>query len=308
MCFLILIGLPGCGKTTFCSYLANCLEDSKHVVDPPFHFLVHVCYDKIINTSDNVPWNEARRKIASTIDEMTGKLKNTKDPQLVVNEYNMNIIVNKAAVSTRSLILIVIDDNMYYRSMRYQYYQIARTHQTSYCQLYLKCDVNTCLARNFERQTNHKIPEDVVLKMAGNLEEPNACNNYWEINSICISSDKPYNHNSLDPLYAIIMAAFSHPVKPVPENLHKEQSQFICSSNIIHQADLALRRIIGNLLRENTAYDHKQMQQLSTDLKIKKQDLLQKLKLGELQLPKEIIEGTEVNSGAIYSFFLKQMI
>ncbi|GLG93230.1 Biotin--protein ligase [Gryllus bimaculatus] len=222
MCFLILIGLPGCGKTTFCSYLANCLEDSKHVVDPPFHFLVHVCYDKIINTSDNVPWNEARRKIASTIDEMTGKLKNTKDPQLVVNEYNMNIIVNKAAVSTRSLILIVIDDNMYYRN-------------------------------------------------------------------------KPYNHNSLDPLYAIIMAAFSHPVKPVSENLHKEQSQFICSSNIIHQADLALRKIIGNILRENTAYDHKQMQQLSTDLKIKKQDLLQKLKLGELQLPKEIIEGTELS-------------
>ena len=39
----------------------------------------------------------------------------------------------------RTRVLVVVDDNMQYRSMRYRCFQLARRHRAAYMQLYVRC-------------------------------------------------------------------------------------------------------------------------------------------------------------------------
>ncbi|XP_065602493.1 L-seryl-tRNA(Sec) kinase [Cyrtonyx montezumae] len=125
---------------------------------------------------------------------------------------------------TRPLCL-VLDDNFYYRSMRYEVFQLARkfsieingrhyfrselrglpsggsaflhglgrtavrccipADSLGFCQLFLECPLELCLRRN--RLRGRPVPEGTVRRMAQRMEAPEPEKNPWERHSLILS-------------------------------------------------------------------------------------------------------------------------
>lgn len=74
--------------------------------------------------------------------------------------------------------LLVIDDNMYYTSMRYAVYQAVRARSAGFATMMLQCDVDTAQERNRSRRTSTVHP-DVICRMAARIEPPRPDKNGW---------------------------------------------------------------------------------------------------------------------------------
>ncbi|XP_014649560.1 PREDICTED: L-seryl-tRNA(Sec) kinase [Ceratotherium simum simum] len=155
-------------------------------------------------------------------------------------------LLTKTAVS-RPLFLI-LDDNFYYQSMRYEVYQLARKYSLGFCQLFLDCSLETCLQRNDQRPRT--LPAETIHLMGRKIEKPNPEKNAWEHNSLTIQSPSCSAEASLQ-LTDLLLTALENPVKYVEDNVEqKETDRIICSTNILHQADQTLRRIVSQTMKE----------------------------------------------------------
>ncbi|VFV38423.1 l-seryl-trna kinase-like [Lynx pardinus] len=145
-------------------------------------------------------------------------------------------LLTKTAVS-RPLFLI-LDDNFYYQSMRYEVYQLARKY----------CSLETCLQRNSQRP--QALPAETIHLMGRKLEKPNPEKNAWEHNSLTIESSECSSEASLK-LTDLLLTALENPVKYIEDNVEqKEADRIICSTNLLHQADQMLRRIVSQTMKE----------------------------------------------------------
>ena len=98
-------------------------------------------------------------------------------------------MLNHPSCSDLNLPLVVlIDDNCYYSSMRYEYHQMARKFKTGFCQLTLQIEVNEALQRNEKRED--RVPCDVIKNMAAKFEAPNPLTNSWERFSFALECDQ----------------------------------------------------------------------------------------------------------------------
>ncbi|VFV38424.1 l-seryl-trna kinase-like [Lynx pardinus] len=155
-------------------------------------------------------------------------------------------LLTKTAVS-RPLFLI-LDDNFYYQSMRYEVYQLARKYSLGFCQLFLDCSLETCLQRNSQRP--QALPAETIHLMGRKLEKPNPEKNAWEHNSLTIESSECSSEASLK-LTDLLLTALENPVKYIEDNVEqKEADRIICSTNLLHQADQMLRRIVSQTMKE----------------------------------------------------------
>uniref|UniRef100_G1PYM2 Phosphoseryl-tRNA kinase n=1 Tax=Myotis lucifugus TaxID=59463 RepID=G1PYM2_MYOLU len=143
----------------------------------------------------------------------------------------------------------VRDDNFYYRSMRYEVYQLARKYSLGFCQLFLDCPLETCVQRNGQRPG--ALPAETIRLMRGKMEEPNPEKNAWEHNSLTVRS--PACSAVASPeLTGLLLAALENPVNRVEDNEIQpcESDRIICSTNTLHQADQTLRRIVSETMKE----------------------------------------------------------
>ncbi|XP_078291049.1 L-seryl-tRNA(Sec) kinase isoform X2 [Panthera onca] len=155
-------------------------------------------------------------------------------------------LLTKTAVS-RPLFLI-LDDNFYYQSMRYEVYQLARKYSLGFCQLFLDCSLETCLQRNGQRP--QALPAETIHLMGRKLEKPNPEKNAWEHNSLTIESSECSSEASLK-LTDLLLTALENPVKYIEDNVEqKEADRIVCSTNLLHQADQMLRRIVSQTMKE----------------------------------------------------------
>lgn len=145
-------------------------------------------------------------------------------------------------------LFLILDDNFYYQSMRYEVYQLARKYSLGFCQLFLDCSLETCLQRNGQRP--RPLPAETIHLMGRKIEEPNPEKNAWEHNSLTIQSPACASEPSPE-LTDLLLTALENPVKYVEDNVEqKETDRTICSTNILHQADQALRRIVSQAMKE----------------------------------------------------------
>ncbi|MBZ3869836.1 L-seryl-tRNA(Sec) kinase [Sciurus carolinensis] len=155
-------------------------------------------------------------------------------------------LLAKTAVS-RPLFL-VLDDNFYYQSMRYEVFQLARKYSLGFCQLFLDCPLETCLQRNGQR--SQALPPEVIYTMGRKVERPNPEKNAWEHNSLTIQSPACSSETSLE-VTDLLLTALENPVKNVEDNMEqKEMDRIICSTNILHKTDQTLRRIVSQTMKE----------------------------------------------------------
>lgn len=73
---------------------------------------------------------------------------------------------------------ILIDDIMYYRSMRKKVYQIAREYNSRFIIIYAYTSLENCLLRNLNRPEETRVSEEVIIIITKNKNYNNYyCNN-----------------------------------------------------------------------------------------------------------------------------------
>ncbi len=77
-------------------------------------------------------------------------------------------------------VVIFVDDNFYYGSMRYEYFQLAKKFETGYCQLHIEATIEECLIRNRSRDEADRVPDEVIEQMAKKFEPAKPFENSWE--------------------------------------------------------------------------------------------------------------------------------
>ncbi|NWH81545.1 PSTK kinase, partial [Piaya cayana] len=176
---------------------------------------------------------------------------------------------------------LILDDNFYYRSMRYEVYQLARKYSLSYCQIFLDCPLECCLQRN--RLRSNPVPDETIRLMARKIEMPDVRKNAWERNSLILRSSDSAPEDEYQ-IIGLLASALENPVKPNEENTEqKEADRAACAASTVHQADQACRRIISQAMKD--AKDHNvlpsMMKSLAEELNRLKAEFLEDLRQGD---------------------------
>jgi tRNA uridine 5-carbamoylmethylation protein Kti12 len=185
---------------------------------------------------------------------------------------------------------ILIDDNNYYKSMRNEFYQIAKSHKLGFVVLYPNTPISVCQERNLCRA--NQVPASVILGMSEKLEEPNTLQNPCDLISLQIADVKdPCTHQLIQ---STIEYSLKNPVdiNPPPDRSTEiARDQRICQENEIHQADQVLRKWISTEL--NLASFRLKMgdkRRFSEELALKKAAVLGQLRSGELKIRADVLD------------------
>uniref|UniRef100_A0A8C0VC84 Phosphoseryl-tRNA kinase n=1 Tax=Cyanistes caeruleus TaxID=156563 RepID=A0A8C0VC84_CYACU len=175
-------------------------------------------------------------------------------------------------VSASRPLLLLLDDNFYYQSMRYEVYQLARKYSLGFCQLFLECPLECCLQRN--RLRSDPVSEQTIQLMARKTEMPDLRKNAWEQHSLilsssdCISEDKYVTGLILEFSLSAIFSG---------------RTRAICAASTVHQADQACRRIISQAMQDAKGKNvlPSEMKSLAEELNKLKAEFLEDLRQGK---------------------------
>ncbi|NXU00334.1 PSTK kinase, partial [Buphagus erythrorhynchus] len=187
----------------------------------------------------------------------------------------------EARAASRPLLLL-LDDNFYYQSMRYELYQLARKYSLGFCQLFLECPLECCLQRN--RLRSDPVPEQTIQLMARRIEMPDLRKNAWEQHSLilnssdCISEDEYVTGLILEFSLSAIFSGRSFLLY-----LHSEAARAICAASAVHQADQACRRVISQAMQDAKGKNvlPSNMRSLAEELNKLKAEFLEDLRQGK---------------------------
>ncbi|GLV33147.1 Phosphoseryl tRNA kinase [Carabus blaptoides fortunei] len=248
ICLVVLIGLPGAGKSHFCKYFLEHYATSSDIV------VTHVSFDQIEHETDRRDYKPFRTDIQERV---------------------VTLLENKMKDNAESKWIVLIDDNMYYRSMRRSYYNVAKRYRIGYCQVHVICNINIAKERNNLRIEN-KVPLEVIEEIDGKLEPPGE--NNWEKYSCELYSHNEYCERDLTNIWHTIQLAMQNPVQAEVQLPMIEHTP-----SVIHEIDLVLRKIIGEKLKMLIQTGNKKrVESLSKELMCKKKYILSGLRNGDI--------------------------
>lgn len=298
MCLVVLMGIPCSGKSFFRLRLEKYVKGKNNSVLGSV-LLCSICYDdytKVRNPQwylDSAKWKEERFKVFTVARNMLSYfLEGRKTPFGV---YFPNITIVNEGIANPDCIIVVIDDNMYYRSMRYEYFKLARTLKISFIQIYLAARLEDALKYNKLRSIEMQVPEDVIESMFDKIEPPQA-KNTWESNSIQASSLR--NKCEIDSLicevFICIKKILSNPIQcdELENSTAKQTSRMITDSNCLHKIDNALKKIVAVLIKEEIKKNNNKIYEISKRLSDKRLGLLKEIKEGSVILPIDLTKPT----------------
>ncbi|XP_030132439.4 L-seryl-tRNA(Sec) kinase isoform X2 [Taeniopygia guttata] len=185
-----------------------------------------------------------------------------------------------AGAASRPLVLL-LDDNFYYQSMRYEVYQLARKYSLGFCQLFLECPVECCLQRN--RLRSDPVPEQTIQLMARKIEMPDLRKNTWEHHSLILNSSECVSEDD-EQIMNLLATALENPERPNEEDTEqKEAARAICAASAVHQADQACRRVISEAMQDAKGKSllPSEMKSLAEELNKLKAEFLEDLRQGK---------------------------
>lgn len=293
VCLLVLSGLPGCGKSSFSDLFSKYLA-TKNIAS------VHVCYDDLIGLDEQADmrtelgaWKAERKKIVAAVEELIKLSILGQKGTDVENSYIEKINI-KELIKTSVKTVVLIDDNNYLSSMRYEYYQVARDLRLGFAQLHFTCDVELALKFNSNRSGVYEVPEEVIKNMSTKMEPPNPLSNKWEAFSFSIPVLENVSHN-LDLILSIVDSAIANPATPVETVSEevREKDRVACSASVIHQVDKHLRVMVNKRIIElkTKGLDKEEMRKLSHNIYSVKGEVLEDLKTGFSKLDKEVVNA-----------------
>ncbi|XP_016977177.1 L-seryl-tRNA(Sec) kinase [Drosophila rhopaloa] len=235
ICLVALIGLPGAGKSSLCTWLLG-QQAALRVCH-----IVHLCYDDFLDVrpSAQLLYKEQRKLIFKVIEQLITAIQEDNDwpPQV-------RRTTSSGDRSSRGH-LILCDDNFYYRSMRNKLHQLCRNAGCVFGQIYISSPLKSCLQANSTRSTSSRVPEGVVRQMNERLEPPGS--EAWESNSITLD-----DLDAAGPaLLAFISSLLDMPAKKASSPPNRQPQD----QSLAHSLDLLLRTRIGALLQGLTQED-----------------------------------------------------
>ncbi|XP_046635296.1 L-seryl-tRNA(Sec) kinase-like [Daphnia pulicaria] len=267
-CIVVLLGLPASGKSWLAGRLCSFLTENNCIVN--------------CATFDTIVSLEKQAEIAvSSSSEMTKhyrrEMKDTVESFLKVPNPSSKKCV------------VIVDDNNYYRSMRYEYHQLAAKFYTGYLQIYVKCEVSEALLQNSSRPQSSRVPDIVITQMNTKFEDPCEA---WE-NSLTIGHIDLNDTEILNKIWIHIQNAVDSPVSTLKtleeKKLASEQSKLISNHNILHNIDKALRKRLNQCIRERK--EEKNARVLAAQLNDTRQSILEGIKTGAIAIPTDILKA-----------------
>lgn len=180
-----LCGLPGAGKSTLARHvLAVGAERLRAALRVQGLRLWHLCFDdalaalqKEAGASDFDPelWHRARELALHAVHALFLFRSGTKALEAIARS---SMAGNAEAASCIDIVLL--DDNMHYRSMRRAYYKVAREAQLAFCTICLPLPVDEAVARDARRSPPHHVGRATIEVMAEALQWPDPDRFPWE--------------------------------------------------------------------------------------------------------------------------------
>lgn len=295
---VVFLGLPGAGKSTLCKELFQSVENkaNSNTIN-----LIHVCFDELIPLSlqekfvlmkqskledenEGESWKSTRHDVYNKVDRLVECLRNNTTDLDILELFG---IVEKQDANVDYVILL--DDNFYYRSMRYEYFQLARKHNIGFCQCYLQCTTEIAIHQNLSRDI--QVPTAAIETMAKNLQPPQPQELTWEFNTVVISLKSP---DRTDAIWDIIEKSLELPVQPlVNRDLEIAEARLRCSLSVAHQADLILRSLVGTLIKEakaNKDFPTTKLPEFSRKVNSGRQSIIVAIREGSLRFPSHLAE------------------
>ncbi|KAL1245230.1 L-seryl-tRNA(Sec) kinase [Trichinella spiralis] len=229
----IVFGIPACGKTSLCKRIVDFFNaDESNRSD--IH-VVHICYDEILEHAKlcTNQWKSMRNMILDSVDAVA----------VDADIWNKIVALVPNFDATWSKIIFLIDDNMYYRSMRFSYYRLARKHQFGFCQLYMQCDLERALIQNRGRKPDAVVSDETIKRMAEKIQIPAE---KWEENSYTVIVDNSDSEVHLSKIGNFLLESFSKFLPELSEDVNNDKMTYNIESctNRMHRLDLLLRGII----------------------------------------------------------------
>ena len=236
-------GLIGTGKSYLCKKL--CDASTSH----PFH-VWHYDYDKAVeamsSTTNNADvksydveaWRRTRERALDFVTNLIDGVPPS-SPETFIRHVRSS--------SKRHVVLL--DDNMYYRSMRYEFYSLCRQRHAAFAQLHVVASEKVAKKRNESRE--NPIPEQVCARLTSLCEFPDPKSNTWEMNTVVADSSE-----SSKEIFRKLLLAWRNPPPPLPteEELAELKSRLEAARaatlrNAVHVTDKVLRKRIGEIMR-----------------------------------------------------------
>ncbi|KAM9462990.1 L-seryl-tRNA(Sec) kinase [Clarias gariepinus] len=309
VCVCVLCGVPAVGKSTLTHTLSEALhthgwtsvtvsydqllpEETLHLHTP------HRDEEEEEAARAETGWKQHRQAVLECVDgllqELTADTPHTHTGsggggsvferfKVAMEEQQIHSVLQDTHSSPQRLVLL-LDDNFYYHSMRYQVFQLARRRSAGFCQLYLRCPLELCLHRN--RVRGQLVSDDVIIEMAKRIEPPNSEKNPWEKNSVTVDTTHTVTHTHIQELLQVIFSAVENPLSPVQDDSEqREADRQLCACSVVHQVDQVCRRLVSQAMITARACTQsaEDLKSLARALSEEKSRFLQELRAQVLQ-------------------------
>lgn len=268
-CIVVLLGLPASGKSWLTERLCSFLTNNDSLVKC-------VTYDKIVSIEE-----QAKIALLSASDMTKNYRKEMKN---IVESFLHSVDSLKKNV-------IIVDDNNYYRSMRYEYHQLATKFSTGYLQVYVQCEVSLAVFNNSRRPEKNRVPDAVITQMHSKFEVPSEP---WE-NCLAIQSVDLSSPTILDTIRNRVHEAISNPIITLEQLETKKclalQSKMLNDRNIVHNMDKVLRKAVGERIRQRK---EENSHVLAAQLNKIRLSIMEGVQTGNVRIPSSILasDGT----------------
>ncbi|KAG5682548.1 hypothetical protein PVAND_011894 [Polypedilum vanderplanki] len=227
-----LIGIPASGKSTLSSIIsklsAECLLNA-NVIILNFDDLIEIDYG---NISDG-DYKKSRDFLFNEIEKLIKMLMDEKNPfkwAPIIEQSALKVPLNFITIKeANSSTLIILDDNMYYRSMRQRARLISKNCHCEHFQIFVKSALYDAIERNKKRKSS--VDVGVIQKMFNDMEIPI---NARTINVDIMNLNEETFLNELKDRIKEPEVLTEEPQMKVPQD-----------QSIVHEIDLMTRKEIG---------------------------------------------------------------
>ncbi|KAF7258789.1 hypothetical protein EG68_03292 [Paragonimus skrjabini miyazakii] len=254
-----LVGLPGSGKSSVCSELVKCNTPNTQM------FWIH--YDNLIPDSAFIPdtlgfsddaytseWKKYRQRIADCVERLLiERLGLELDSNLSEECLALYLRMPKLPCkSDETRVVLLLDDNFYYSSMRHTYFLLAKRYGLGFLSVACHCPLSVCLSRNSHR--SNSVPDHIIIRMERKIEWPDPHVNQWEKHTVTLDCFSLFTPSDLRMILEGINVAMQEPFSYAEEIARLDRSDAdreINAHSLIHGLDAVLRSTVGQLMAAN---------------------------------------------------------